>query len=76
MTEDKKTSFREELERLEGIVRTLEEKDVDLDEALALFEEGVSRLKIARTLLKESELKVKRVLEDANGTLRTENIDD
>ena len=36
MTADKKTSFREELERLEDIVRTLEEQDVDLDEALAL----------------------------------------
>jgi exodeoxyribonuclease VII small subunit len=76
MTADKTTSFREELERLESIVRTLEEQDIDLDEALALFEEGVGRLKTARTLLRESELKVKRVLEDANGTLRAEDVDD
>jgi exodeoxyribonuclease VII small subunit len=70
------TSFRQELERLEDIVRALENKDVDLDEALKLFEEGVGRLKSARSLLKESELKVKRVLEDADGTLRTDDIDD
>jgi len=70
------TSFRQELERLEDIVRALEDKDVDLDEALKLFEEGVGRLKSARSLLKESELEVKRVLEDADGTLRTDDIDD
>jgi exodeoxyribonuclease VII small subunit len=70
------TSFRQELERLEDIVRALEDKDVDLDEALKLFEEGVGRLKSARSLLKESELRVKRVLEDADGTLRTDDIDD
>jgi exodeoxyribonuclease VII small subunit len=70
-----KASFREELERLEGIVRALEEEDVDLDRALVLFEEGVSRLKTARALLEESELEVKRVLEDANGVLRTDDLD-
>ena len=71
-----KPSFREELERLEAIVRALEEKDLDLDEALALFEEGVGRLKAARSLLGESELIVKRVLEVADGTLRAEPLDD
>ncbi len=69
-------SFREEFERLEEIVRTLEDKDLDLDEALTLFEEGVGRLKSARSLLKESEARVKRVLEDADGTLTTDDIDD
>lgn len=63
-------SFREELERLEAIVRELEETDIDLDRALALFEEGVGHLKSARNLLQQSELTVKRVLEEADGTLR------
>ena len=71
----KKPSFREELERLETIVRTLEEKDIELDEALQLFEEGVRRLKDARALLEESDLTVKRVLEAADGTLRAKNLD-
>jgi exodeoxyribonuclease VII small subunit len=71
----KRPSFREELERLETIVRTLEEKDLELDEALQLFEEGVRRLKDARALLEESELTVKRVLEAADGTLRAKNLD-
>ena len=70
-----KASFREELERLEEIVRALEEKDIDLDEALSLFEEGVGHLKAARSLLEKSELEVKRVLEATNGALRTDDLD-
>jgi exodeoxyribonuclease VII small subunit len=68
-------SFREELTRLEAIVRRLEADDLDLDGALELFEEGVKRLKVARGLLEESELKVKRIVEAADGTLRSRNID-
>ena len=68
-------SFRAELEQLEAIVRQLEDSDVDLDKALELFEEGVRRLKVARDLLQESELTVKRVLEDADGTLRTDDLE-
>jgi len=67
-------SFRSEIERLEEIVRSLESDDLDLDDALVLFEEGVRRLKAARGLLRESELTVKRVLEDANGTLSTDDV--
>jgi exodeoxyribonuclease VII small subunit len=73
MTKD--PSFRAEMERLEAIVRALEADDLDLDRALALFEEGVGRLKAARELLRASELTVQRVLEDADGTLRTDDLD-
>lgn len=58
-------SFREELERLEAVVRQLERDDLDIDRALELFEDGVRRLKRARTLLTESELRVKRVAAEA-----------
>jgi exodeoxyribonuclease VII small subunit len=70
-----KASFRQELERLEGIVRALEDTDIDLDRALELFEEGVRRLKTARELLRESELTVKRVLEESDGAIRTDDLD-
>lgn len=71
---DPPPSFREELERLESIVRALEETDIDLDRSLELFEEGVRRLKSARDLLQRSELTVKRVLEEADGTLRATDL--
>ncbi len=41
-------SFTKQLERLEEIVRRLEGQELDLDEALKLFEEGVERLREAR----------------------------
>jgi exodeoxyribonuclease VII small subunit len=68
--------FRDELERLEAIVRSLEAPELDLDQALELFQEGVKRLKDARALLEESELTVKKVLEAADGTLRIDDLDD
>ena len=52
-----------QLERLEAIVRRLESEELDLDEALQLFEEGVERLRAAREQLAQAELKVKKVLE-------------
>lgn len=63
--------FREELERLEEIVRALEAPDLDLDRALELFQEGVTRLRDARALLSDTELEVRRVLEAADGAIRT-----
>jgi exodeoxyribonuclease VII small subunit len=69
-------SFGEELARLEEIVRRLENPEMDLDEALTLFEEGVGRLRTARARLAEAELTVKRVLEEADGTLGTGDVDD
>jgi exodeoxyribonuclease VII small subunit len=54
--------FAEQLERLEAIVRRLEAEDLDLDEALKLFEEGVERLRGAREQLTQAELKVKKAL--------------
>ena len=67
--------FRDELSRLEAIVRRLEAEDLDLDGALELFEDGVRRLKVARELLEESELKVKKVVEAADGTLKSRDLD-
>ncbi len=67
--------FAKQLERLEEIVRRLEAPDVDLDEALKLFEEGVERLREARERLADAEAKVKQVLAGQAGTLRIEDLD-
>jgi len=58
-----------DLRRLEEIVRALEADDTDLDRALALFEEGVARLRAARDRLSEAEARVQKVVEDASGQL-------
>ena len=66
----------EDLQRLEEIVRLLESDEPELDEALALFEEGVTRLRQARDQLAQAELTVQRVLEEADGTIRLEDLDE
>jgi len=72
----KPPSFGAELERLEAIVRGLEDSEVDLDEALELFQEGVERLKNARKLLQETELTVKKVVKAADADLPDDDVDD
>jgi exodeoxyribonuclease VII small subunit len=68
-------SIAQDLNRLEEIVRKLESEDVELDAALALFEEGVARLRAARERLGTAEVKVQTVLEEASGDLRLTDLD-
>jgi len=75
MSEPKASSLADELRRLEEIVRQLESDEGDLDRALALFEEGVTRLRAARDRLADAEARVQKVLEDADGTLRLTDLD-
>ena len=67
--------FGKELERLEAIVRQLETPDLDLDQALKLFEEGVERLRSARERLNAAQAKVKQVISDHAGTLKVDDLD-
>ncbi len=64
-----------DLDRLEQIVHALERDDLDLDGALALFEEGIGRLRAAKERLAEAEAKVERVLTDAAGVLKLTRFD-
>jgi exodeoxyribonuclease VII small subunit len=68
-------SLAEQLARLEEIVRRLEDDEVDLDASLALFEQGVACLREARARLADAALKVRSVLEDADGSLRLADFD-
>jgi len=63
-------SLSADLRRLEEIVRQLESDDSDLDRSLALFEEGVVRLRAARERLIEAETRIQKVLQDAAGQIR------
>ena len=68
-------SLAGELRRLEEIVRRLESDDPDLDRALALFEEGITRLRAARDRLAQAELRIQKVLEDAAGDIRLTDLE-
>jgi exodeoxyribonuclease VII small subunit len=63
------SSLQADLERLEAIVQALEREDLDLDRALALFEEGVGRLREARSRLAAAELRLRQIREAADGSV-------
>ncbi len=50
------------MRRLEDIVRSLEADDLELEGALALFEEGVEHVRSAEDILRGAELKVDELL--------------
>jgi len=60
-------SFEEALARLEEIVQRLEEGDLPLQEALALYEQGVALSRRCQDLLDEAELRVSQLVEGEEG---------
>ncbi len=68
-------SLQADLARLEQIVRALEQEDLDLDRALALFEEGIGRLRGARARLAGAELRLKQLREAADGGTELADLD-
>ena len=63
-------TFDSDLTRLEAIVAELEHSDLPLDRALALFEEGVARVRSASEQLSRAEAQVQQLLEQPDGTFR------
>jgi exodeoxyribonuclease VII small subunit len=53
------------LKRLDDIVSALEREDIELDEALKLFEEGINHLRSAQTVLNTAQLRVEKLIENA-----------
>ena len=55
---DEKQSFKQSLERLEEIAQKLEDENLDLEEAVRLYEEGVQLNAYCLRKLQEAELKI------------------
>jgi len=69
MAEEK---FEKALNRLEGIVSKLEGGDLDLEDSLKLFEEGIRLSRLCSQKLDEAERKVEILLRDREGVLRAQ----
>lgn len=63
----KEKKFEEALERLEKIVKKMEEGDMTLEESLEAFEEGVKLSRFCSKKLDEAERKVEILLKDDEG---------
>jgi len=59
-----KQSLQETLQKLEGLVKDLEQKDVDVEAGLAKFKEGVDLVKFCQSQLKEAENEFKKLKEE------------
>ena len=56
-------SLEQRLDRLDEIVHSLEREDLELEQAMRLFEEGITHLRHAQELLNNAELRIERLLE-------------
>lgn len=62
---DKK--FSEMITRLEEIVTILEKGDCELEESMALFDEGTALAKVCNEKLNEAQLKIRQLADIENG---------
>ena len=69
-----KENFEESMKKLEGIVTELENGNLNLDESVKRFEEGMKIAKQCNTILEDAEKKITILLEK-EGELKEENFD-
>jgi len=67
--------FEQALERLEEIVERIEGEEIELDESLVLFEEGVRLLHAAEARLASAETRLLRLFE-RDGELSVEAVEE
>ncbi len=70
------TTFEQNMQRLEQIVRALERGDAALEESLKLFQEGTQLVESCGKLLDEAELQIKKIVPDSDGTPLEEDLSD
>lgn len=66
-------SFENSMKELETVVEKLESGDVNLEEALECFEQGIKLSKACRKMLDEAEKKVTVLLNGADGEKEKQN---
>ena len=65
-------SFEECLKMLEAKVKELETGNKDLDESIRIYEDAIALRKRCRKILDESEMRVQKLIETAEGVKREE----
>jgi len=73
---EEKIKFEKALERLEEIVTRLEDGDLELENSLKMFEEGIKMAKICQSRLSSAEKKIEKLVKDNMGDISTEPIDE
>ena len=76
MTKQKTFEFEIALKRLEEIVSSLEGENESLENSMKLFEEGVKLTESLRIHLESAEQRIKVLMKDTEGNLKTEDFKD
>jgi exodeoxyribonuclease VII small subunit len=71
----KRGDFERSLGRLEEVVKRLESADLSLDEAMKLFEEGVTLSRECQKQLEEAEGRIEILLKKAGGKIEAQPFD-
>lgn len=69
--DNKATDFEDGLQRIEQIIKELNQNEVPLEKALKLYEEGINLIRSCNKLLDASEKKMEVLLEDINGEIKS-----
>ena len=69
-------SFEQSIDRLDAIVRSLEQGNVPLEQALKLFQEGTELVRSCQKLLDEAQLQVKEIMAGPDGSPQEEAFGD
>ena len=72
---DADLTFEGALEELQTIADSLERNDLDLDQALRLFERGIERLRAAGRLLDSAHGRVEELVHGASDSLEIRPVD-
>ena len=63
---EKSKSFEQSIERLDAIVKSLEQGNVPLEQALKLFQEGTGLVRSCDEMLSKAELEVVKLMKGAD----------
>lgn len=74
-SDDKAQNFEAKMKRLEEIVNGMESSEVELEDSIKLFEEGVGLSKECQNLLDKAEEKVKTLTQGAGGETQTKDFE-
>lgn len=72
MAKKEEKNFEELMSTLENIVQTLEKGDLNLDESVTKFEEGMKISKECSKMLENSEKRITILLENSDGEINEE----
>lgn len=75
MNEKSEKKFEPSFKKLERIVARLESDNLELEESLKLYEEGVGLSRFCAKVLEQAEKKVQKLARNEQGELSTEDLE-